>query len=111
MRLIVYNPRGGAAIRGRRLRRALRVLQQLPGAHTLVATDASDMVAPIARSLAQHTSVTQVVACGGDGTVAACAAAVGNRDIPIAIIPTGTTNVLAYELGLPPDAVRCAELL
>jgi diacylglycerol kinase (ATP) len=111
MRLIVYNPRGGAAIRGRRLRRALRVLQQLAGAHELVATDANDMAAPIARALARHTTVRQVVACGGDGTVAACAAAVADRDIPVAIIPTGTTNVLAYELGLPSDPVRCAELL
>jgi len=111
--LIVYNPSGGAAIWGSRLRAALRVLQSLPGAHTLVATEARDMVGPVRRALASHPATTQIVACGGDGTVAACAAALDGRegDVPIAIIPTGTTNVLAFELGLPSNAVRAARLL
>jgi diacylglycerol kinase (ATP) len=69
------------------------------------------MSGPVARALAQHADVTQIVACGGDGTVAACAAAVGDRPIPIAIVPTGTTNVLAYEIGLPSHPVRAARLL
>jgi len=109
----VYNPSGGAAIWGSRLRAALRVLQSLPGAHTLVATEARDMVGPVRRALASHPATTQIVACGGDGTVAACAAALDGRegDIPIAIIPTGTTNVLAFELGLPSNAVRAARSL
>jgi diacylglycerol kinase (ATP) len=77
----------------------------------MVATEASDMTAPIRRALAAHPNVTQVVACGGDGTVAACATALDGRDIPIAIVPTGTTNVLAFELGLPSHAVRAAALL
>ena len=111
MRLIVYNPRGGAAIWRSRLRAALRVLRSLPGPHALVATEARDMVGPITRALQAHPETMQIVACGGDGTVAACAAAVGDASIPVAIIPTGTTNVLAFELGLPSNPVRAAELL
>jgi diacylglycerol kinase (ATP) len=111
VRLIVYNPRGGAAISGGRLRAALRILQSLPEPHALVATEAADMTGPIRRALAAHPETTQIVACGGDGTVAACAAAVDGRGIPIAIVPTGTTNVLAFELGVPSHAVRAAELL
>lgn len=109
----MYNPGGGAAIWGSRLRAALRVLQALPGAHTLVKTEASDMTGPVRRALASHPATTQIVACGGDGTVAACAAALDGQqaDVPIAIIPTGTTNVLAFELGLPSNAVRAARLL
>ena len=108
MRLIVYNPSGGAAIWQPRLHAALRILKSLPGPHVVVRTEKSDMVGPVRRALARS-DVGQVVACGGDGTVAACAAALEGRGIPIAIIPTGTTNVLAYELGLPtnaPDAAR-----
>ncbi len=111
MRLIVYNPHGGAAIWQPRLRAALRVLQSLPGEHALVATEARDMIGPVRRALALNGHATQIVACGGDGTVAACAAALDGRDVPIAIIPTGTTNVLAFELGLPPHPVRAARLL
>lgn len=111
MRLIVYNPRGGAAIWRPRLRAALRELQSLPGLSAVVETEANDMVGPIRRALASHPGTTQIVACGGDGTVAACAAAVGDAAIPIGIVPTGTTNVLAYELGLPTNPVRAARLL
>ena len=111
MRLIVYNPKGGAAIWRSRLDAALRELQASSPRSVTVATEARDMVGPVRRALAANPNVTQIVACGGDGTVGACAAALDGRDIPIAIIPTGTTNVLAFELGLPTHAVRAARLL
>lgn len=111
MRLVVYNPRGGAAIWNHRLRAALRVLQRGPVPTVLVPTEATDMVGPVRRALAAHPAISQVVACGGDGTVGACAAAVGDRGIPIGIVPTGTTNVLAFELGLPASPVAAAKLL
>ena len=111
MRLIVYNPGGGAAIWKPRLHAALRVLRALPGPHALVETQATDMIGPIRRALAERPDTTQIVACGGDGTVAAAAAAVGGSAIPIAVVPTGTTNVLAFELGLPRHPVAAARLV
>lgn len=111
MRLIVYNPKGGAAIWASRLERAVAELQSHPMPHALVATEARDMAGPVRRALAAHPGVTQLVACGGDGTVAACAAALDGRDIPIGILPTGTSNVLAFELGLPAHPVDAARLL
>lgn len=111
MRLIVYNPRAGAAIRQPRLRAALRVLRSLPGSSVLVATEARNMADPVRRALAEHPEISQIVACGGDGTVAACAAAIGERNIAIGIVPTGTTNVLAFEMGIPRNAVAAARLL
>ena len=48
-----------------------------------------------------------VVAAGGDGTVSAVAnGLIGNENggsVPLGIIPLGTTNVLARELGIPVD--------
>ena len=111
MRLIVYNPRGGAAIWNYRLRAALRTLQAGSMPAVTVATEAADMVGPIRRALAANPGVTQIAACGGDGTVGACASALDGREIPIGIVPTGTTNVLAFELGLPTSPVAAARLL
>lgn len=42
-----------------------------------------------------------VLACGGDGTVTACAEGVTDTGVPLAIIPLGTGNLLARNLGLP----------
>ncbi|HJZ30262.1 MAG TPA: diacylglycerol kinase family protein [Hyphomicrobiaceae bacterium] len=41
-----------------------------------------------------------VIAAGGDGTIRAAAAAMTGADVPLAIIPCGTANVLAQEIGL-----------
>ena len=44
-----------------------------------------------------------VVACGGDGTVAALAEICIEKKLPLGIIPTGTGNSFARRLGIPLD--------
>jgi YegS/Rv2252/BmrU family lipid kinase len=39
--------------------------------------------------------------CGGDGTVMACLSALADSTLPVAIIPVGSGNLLARNLGIP----------
>jgi YegS/Rv2252/BmrU family lipid kinase len=50
-------------------------------------------------------------AYGGDGTVMEVAGAVQGGEIPMAILPGGTANLMSVELGIPKDLTKAAQIM
>jgi YegS/Rv2252/BmrU family lipid kinase len=71
--------------------------------------DAEDIVAIVRAELTNNPSV--VVAAGGDGTISQVAEALIGTDTCMGIIPVGTANIFARELGIPLDLEGACALL
>jgi diacylglycerol kinase family enzyme len=66
-----------------------------------------------ARRLAQASAlagVDAVAVYGGDGTVMEAASGLVGTEVPLAIFPGGTANVLSVELGIPGDLTEACAL-
>ena len=81
----------------------------------LAASVACEVRAVLGRQLAETAAAAVeeaydvIVAAGGDGTVSSVAAALAGTDKPLGILPMGTLNHFAKDLGIPvdlPSAVR-----
>jgi YegS/Rv2252/BmrU family lipid kinase len=72
-------------------------------------TGDEDVAALVRARLAYEPAM--VVAAGGDGTISEVAEALIGTDIPLGIIPVGTANVFARELGIPLDLAGACALL
>ena len=51
-----------------------------------------------------------IVAAGGDGTVSAVASALVGTSIPLAVLPVGTLNHFARDIGVPEDAAAAVRI-
>lgn len=71
--------------------------------------DEDDDPSEIARSAADKYRLIAVY--GGDGSITKVAAGLIGRDVPLAIIPGGTANVLSKELNIPQDSVSALQLI
>jgi diacylglycerol kinase (ATP) len=64
-----------------------------------------------AREAAAAGRYDAIVAAGGDGTIRQVAAALIGAETPLGIVPVGTGNVLAHEIGLAPNAEAITSML
>lgn len=107
--LIIFNPVAGGT-RRRRLARALRALRGA-GARVEIAETRHAGHARVLAAEAARRGESLIVAGGGDGTVAEVAAGLSGTGATLGLLPLGTANVLAHELGLPMMPERAAAVL
>lgn len=106
---LVYNPEsGGSRKRQRELESALAVLRNAGIETDLVPTESRGHGGDAARR-AVESGCDTIFACGGDGTIQNIAQVLANSPVALAILPMGTANALAHDLGLPLNVVGAAK--
>lgn len=96
--VIIFNPAAGLR-RRRRLHAALDLLRGTGLRPEVAETTRRGDATRLARAAAAGGGT--VVAAGGDGTIAEVAAGIAGTEAALGILPLGTANVFALELGLP----------
>jgi len=104
---IIFNP----AARGEKARSLEEKVRSLTGPDTPLITSRPGETAELARELAQEGHST-IVAAGGDGTINDVVNGIAGLDVSLGILPIGTMNILACELGLPTTQLeQCWEII
>jgi diacylglycerol kinase family enzyme len=107
---VILNPTSGSAGRDMTPERIVELFAAEGRAATVLPAGPGHTVTDQARAAVER-GCRVAVAAGGDGTVNAVAAAILGRDVPLGVLPMGTLNHFAKDLGLPLDlaeAVRVA---
>ncbi len=113
---IILNPTAGQA-RGARLKRALDRLTAAGTAWQVTETTARGDAESLGESLARDSAVGGIIAAGGDGTINEAINGVmraqrdGITPAPFGLLPLGTANVLAGELGIDEPETAANALL
>jgi len=110
--ILIYNPTSGRK-RHRRfveIERAARILKDAGLTTELAPTTGPGTATKIAAQAVEQRR-GMVIACGGDGTINEIINGLAGSSVPMALLPAGTANILAKELGIPWDIPRAARLI
>jgi len=103
--LVIFNP----SARSEKARHTWETIEQFPGCIFQPTTKPGD-ARRLAREAAAHGYRT-VVAAGGDGTINEVVNGLAGSPVSLGILPVGTMNVFATELGMPGNLAKCWEII
>jgi YegS/Rv2252/BmrU family lipid kinase len=96
---LIYNPAAGRFPAGWLLSRAVKVLNEAGWELEVQETDKGRDLSGLARQAVKH-GCQAVFVAGGDGSVGRVASALAGTDVALGVLPSGTANVWAREIGL-----------
>ncbi len=94
---VIYNP----AARSEKAARVRETIRSLPRCKLMPTASAGDATTLAARAV--ELGFRTIVAAGGDGTVNDVVNGIARSDATLGVLPVGTMNVFAAELGIPGD--------
>jgi diacylglycerol kinase (ATP) len=106
---ILFNPNSGPRRRDVELDRAIGIVQSA-GVRTELTVCHSSEEATVNARFAVAAGSDTVFACGGDGTIHDVIQGLAATQVALAILPFGTANALAHDLGIPLHAGAAAQI-
>lgn len=104
---VIVNP----AARSERARRAIGQIESFTRHAMVCTTSCRGEAETIARNAVRE-GFRKIVAAGGDGTVNEVVNGIADSDVALGLLPLGTVNVFATELGLPSsDLENCWDII
>lgn len=100
---LVYNPVSGTEDPKARRARLESLVQSAGLSCGLSETDRERGAAPLAEQ-ALADGMERLLVCGGDGSITEAANVLAGTQVALAVLPGGTGNLLALNLGLPTDS-------
>ncbi len=106
---VIFNPASGGEDMAARRSRLEALAQEAGLTCDLTETDEQEGAAPLARE-ALADGMERVIVSGGDGSIMEAAGALVGTQTALAVIPGGTGNLLALNLGIPLDQAAAMRL-
>ncbi len=105
--IVILNP----AARGARTERLRARVEKLASGATLCTTSGAGEAEALARHAVAE-GYERIVAAGGDGTINEIVNGIAGHNVTLGLLPIGTMNVFAAELGLPAnDLGKCWDII
>jgi diacylglycerol kinase (ATP) len=108
---LIFNP--GSGLSGESPQQLIRILSEMQNHHILpevhIVHPGSRLKHVVHRAI--RSGIKLIVVAGGDGTIESVVGAMIGRDATLGIIPTGTRNNVAFNLGIPGNIAKSVALL
>jgi diacylglycerol kinase (ATP) len=108
---LIFNPGSGQTLESPQ--QLVNILAEMQKQHILpevfVVQPGCSLESVVQRAL--KSGIKLIVVAGGDGTIDSVAGAMVGQDATLGIIPTGTRNNVAFNLGITSDIADCVALL
>lgn len=106
---IIFNPIAGSGGVKNKIKKAKQYFEKYNYKVDLLETQKKGDASRFARD--HNDDIDAIVALGGDGTINEVINGARMSNVPIGIIPGGTSNLLAYELGIPTAVDKACRII
>jgi YegS/Rv2252/BmrU family lipid kinase len=105
---VVFNPSSGGHSAAQKAEQIRDVIDETGKKLIWLETTPEDAGVSMAKDAVEQ-GADVVIAAGGDGTVMACATGLAGSEVPLAVVPLGTGNLVAVNFDIPLDLAEAVD--